>query len=158
MTKTFDVIIEIPLNSRVKYEFDKEKNKVRVDRYLKTPIPYPFNYGYFPNTLAEDNDPLDAILLIDQELYPGSIIECEIVGGIEMVDGGENDHKIFVFPKKKLNFNENNMIKDGKITHFFEQEVRFFLENYKTLENKTVSLGKLLSKEEAEKLYEKSKL
>lgn len=157
-TKTYDVIIEIPLNSRIKYEFDKEKNAVRVDRYLKTPLPYPFNYGYFPNTLAEDNDPLDAILLFNQELVPGCLIECEIVGGIEMIDNGEVDHKVFVFPKKKLNFPENNMYKNSQITESFSNEVRFFLENYKKLENKKVTLGKNLSKEEAIQLYEKCKL
>lgn len=155
---TYNILIEIPLNSRVKYEFNKKFNTIMVDRYLKTPLPYPFNYGYFPNTLAEDNDPLDAILLINQELVPGCLIECEIVGGIEMIDNGEIDHKIFVFPKKELNFPENNMYKDGKITKSFYEEIRFFLENYKKMENKKVSLGKMISKEEAIELYNKFKL
>ena len=154
---TFDVIIEIPLGSRIKYEFDKKNNLVRVDRYLKTPIPYPFNYGYFPNTLAEDNDPLDAILLIHQPLVPGCIIECEIVGGIEMIDNDEIDHKIFVIPAKNLHF-ENKTCINGKITESFEREVRFFLENYKSLENKKVTLGKTLSQKEAIELYYKTKL
>lgn len=148
----YNVIIEIPLGSRIKYEFDKDFNMVRVDRYLLTPTPYPFNYGYFPNTLAEDNDPLDAILLINEPLIPGCIIECEIIGGIEMIDNNEIDHKIFVVPGNKLNFIHK------KLTNEFEKEIRFFLENYKKLENKNVILGKLLSKEESIEIYNKSKL
>lgn len=148
----YDVIIEIPLGSRIKYEFDKQYNMVRVDRYLKTPIPYPFNYGYFPNTLAEDNDPLDAILFINESLIPGCIIDCEIIGGIEMEDNGEIDHKIFVVPSWSLNFYHK------ELSNEFEKEIRFFLENYKKLENKNVILGKILSKDESIQLYNKSKL
>lgn len=148
----YDVIIEIPLGSRIKYEYDKEYNMIRVDRYLLTPTSYPFNYGYFPNTLAEDNDPLDAILLINEPLIPGCIIECDIIGGIEMIDNNEIDHKIFVVPGNKLNFIHK------KLTNEFEKEIRFFLENYKKLENKNVTLGKLLSKEESIEIYNKSKL
>ena len=158
MVETFDVIIEIPLGSRIKYEIDKKTNLVRVDRYLKTPIPYPFNYGYFPNTLAEDNDPLDAILLIHEPLVPGCIIECVIIGGIEMIDSSEIDHKIFVIPKTSLNFDNNNMEIDGKITDTYEKEVRFFLENYKSLENKKVILGKSFTQKQAIELYYKTKI
>lgn len=158
MIKTFDVIIEIPLGSRIKYEIDKKSNMVRVDRYLKTPIPYPFNYGFFPNTLAEDNDPLDAILLINESLVPGCIIECEIIGGIEMIDSGEIDHKIFVIPKKSFNFSNDNMVFNDTITNEFEKTVRYFLENYKSLENKKVTLGNVLTRNEALQLYYKTKI
>jgi inorganic pyrophosphatase len=151
-----DVIIEIPIHSRIKYEFDKEANMIRVDRYIKTPLPYPFNYGYFPNTLGEDGDPLDAILLTNHALMPGCIIECSIVGAIEMIDSGEVDTKILVVPSKGLKFSECEMVRDGKITEEFEKEVRFFLEKYKTLDNKVVELGKTLSAEEAVEIYKKS--
>ena len=67
---------------------------------IKTPLPYPFNYGYFPNTLGEDGEPLDAILLTNHSLVPGCIIECSIIGAIEMIDNGEVDTKILVIPKK----------------------------------------------------------
>jgi inorganic pyrophosphatase len=153
-----DVIIEIPIHSRIKYEFDKEVNMIRVDRYVTTPLPYPFNYGYFPNTLGEDGDPLDAILLTNHSLVPGCIIECSIIGAIEMIDSGEVDTKILVVPSKGLKFSDCEMVQNRKITPEFEKEVRFFLENYKTLDNKVVDLGKTLSKEEAEDIYTKSKL
>lgn len=125
-----NIIIEIPLGSRIKYEMNKELNCIQVDRYINTPLPYPFNYGYFPNTLAEDNDPLDAILLIEEKIYPESLIECEIIGGIEMVDNNENDHKIFVKPLDKMNFPNTFMIENNQISKLFEKQVRFFLENY----------------------------
>ena len=153
-----DVIIEIPIHSRIKYEFDKEANMIRVDRYIKTPLPYPFNYGYFPNTLGEDGDPLDAILLTNHALLPGCIIECSIIGAIEMIDNGEVDTKILVVPSNKLKFSECEMVHNNKITYEFEKEVRFFLENYKMFDNKVVELGKTLTKKEAEDIYTKSKL
>lgn len=150
-----DIIIEIPKGSRIKYEFDKNNGLVRVDRYLKTPIPYPFNYGYFPNTHAEDNDPLDAILLINQPLAPGCVIKCKIIGGIEMIDSGEKDHKLLVIPEPKLNFPDNEMYQNNKITKHFEDEIRYFLQNYKSLENKKVTLGKTMDEKEALELYYK---
>jgi len=156
--KYYDVKIEIPIHSRIKYEMDKKTGEIRVDRYLKTPIPYPFNYGYFPNTLAKDNDPLDAILLISEPLVPGCIIECEIIGGIEMIDGNQEDHKIYVIPKKSMGFKCEHMVKNNIICSQFEKEIRFFLESYKTLENKTVKLGKSLTKEESIKIYQDSLL
>ena len=136
----------------------KNTNKIRVDRYLQTPIPYPFNYGYFPNTLAKDGNPLDAILLISEPLLPGCIIECEIIGGIEMIDGNEEDHKIFVIPKQKMGFKTNNMVKNNQICLNYLEEIKFFLQNYKKLENKNIILGKKLSKEESIKLFKNSQI
>ena len=75
-----DSIIEIPRNSRVKYEIDKTTNLVRVDRILSTPMVYPFNYGFIPNTLSSDGDPLDVILLIEDALVPGCIIQIDMIG------------------------------------------------------------------------------
>ncbi len=67
-----DVIIEISKNSHIKYEYDKDRNIIRCDRILHTPMKYPFNYGFIPNTLSEDGDPLDVVVLMDDELVPGS--------------------------------------------------------------------------------------
>jgi inorganic pyrophosphatase len=97
-----DVVIEISKNSHIKYEYDKEKNMIRCDRILHTPMKYPFNYGFIPNTLSEDGDPLDVVVLMDDKLVPGCIIRCTILGYLETKDDAGNDPKLIVCPIKKV--------------------------------------------------------
>ena len=87
-----DVFIEISKNSHIKYEYDKEKKALICDRILHTPFTYSFNYGFVPDTLSEDNDPLDVIVLINEELIPGSYIKCKILGYLETKDDEEKDN------------------------------------------------------------------
>ena len=87
-----NMIVEIPKGSRVKYEVDKDTGVMRADRLV--PMPYPESYGYIPNTLADDNDPLDIFLLSEHALAPGTIVKVQVLGMIEMMDNGEKDHKI----------------------------------------------------------------
>ena len=141
--KNLDIIIEIPKKSRIKYEKDETSNRIRCDRYLKTPFVYPFNYGYIPNTLAPDNDALDVFVLTDEKLYPGVIISVEVIGVFKMIDNGESDDKIIAIPSPKLNFpNKFTEIKNNEkiIKAEFLEEIKFFLENYKKLENKKVEI------------------
>tara|TARA_B110000908_G_C10267943_1_gene466646 strand:+ start:2777 stop:3259 length:483 start_codon:yes stop_codon:yes gene_type:complete len=156
-----DIIIEIPKNSRIKYEKDESSNNIRCDRYLKTPFSYPYNYGYVPNTLAPDNDPLDVFLLIDEPLYPGTIILVDIIGVFKMIDDNESDDKLIAIPSKKLNFPEKyTFLENGKtyVKKVYLDEIRFFLENYKKMENKKVIIEKYLEKEEAMKILTKYQL
>ena len=110
-----DIIIEIPKNSRIKYEKDELTGKIRCDRYLRTPFNYPYNYGYIPNTLAPDNDPIDVFVLMDEPLYPGTIISVTILGAFKMIDNGESDDKMIAIPSEKLNFPEKYTIMEDNI-------------------------------------------
>lgn len=97
-----DVIIEIAKGGHIKYEYDKEKNMLVCDRILHTPMKYPFNYGFIPNTLSEDGDPLDVVVLMDDELVPGCMIRCKIIGYLDTKDDAGNDPKIIVCPIGKV--------------------------------------------------------
>jgi inorganic pyrophosphatase len=97
-----DVVIEIAKGGHIKYEYDKERSMLVCDRILHTPMKYPFNYGFIPNTLSEDNDPLDVIVLMDDELIPGSIIRCKILGYLDTRYDYGNDPKIIVCPIGKV--------------------------------------------------------
>ena len=97
-----DVIIEISKGSHIKYEYDKERNMLVCDRILHTPMKYPFNYGFIPNTLSEDGDPVDVVVLMDDELVPGCLIKCKITGYLETKDDAGNDPKLIVCPVGKV--------------------------------------------------------
>jgi inorganic pyrophosphatase len=97
-----DVIIEISKGSHIKYEYDKERNMIVCDRILHTPMKYPFNYGFIPNTLSEDGDPLDVVVLMDDELVPGCVIKCKILGYLDTKDDEGNDPKIIACPIGKI--------------------------------------------------------
>lgn len=154
MTNTVDVIIEIPKNSRIKYEKDEKTGRIVCDRYLKTPFNYPFNYGYIPNTLAPDNDPIDVFILMDEPLYPGTMIKVEILGVFKMIDCGEEDDKMIAIPASKLNFPKKYHNGDN-IEESYLNEIQFFLENYKKLENKKVEITGYMGKEKAMELVQK---
>lgn len=153
-----DVIIEIPKNSRIKYEKDEKTGKIRCDRYLKTPFNYPYNYGYIPNTLAPDGDPLDVFVLMDEPLYPGTIISVEIIGVLKMIDNGEEDDKLIGIPAEDLNFPRKFTDDNNNIYPNYLEEIKFFLRNYKKLENKHVEVTDYLSKDKAEKLVTRFQL
>jgi len=97
-----DVIIEIAKGTHIKYEYDKEKNMIVCDRVLHTPMKYPFNYGFVPNTLSEDGDPLDVVVLMDDELIPGCMIKCKILGYLDTKDDAGVDPKLIVCPLGKI--------------------------------------------------------
>ena len=147
-----DVIIEIPKNSRIKYEKDEVTGKIRCDRYLKTPFNYPYNYGYVPNTLAPDGDPLDVFVLMDDSLYPNTLISVELLGVIKMIDNDEEDDKLIAIPSKDLNFPLKFTNSNNEIHSNYLDEIKFFLKNYKKLENKNVKITNYFNKEEAIKL------
>ena len=122
-----DMIVEIPFNSNIKYEFDKENNKIRVDRILNTSMLYPGNYGFIPNTLSGDGDPLDILLLTEYPIIPGCIIKVRIIGVLYTIDEKGNDEKLLAVPSSDVdsNYDDIKALKDlspitlKKIKHFF---------------------------------------
>ena len=129
-TQTIDVIVEVPCGSRLKYEIDHDTNNepiLRLDRILATSMTYPGNYGYIPNTLAQDGDPLDALILTEYQLHPGCIINCRPVGVLLMSDEKGIDEKILVVPVTEVDpsyeyLQELSQIPQttlDKINHFF---------------------------------------
>lgn len=97
-----NAVLEIPMGSRVKYEFDYNTGAIWVDRVGKTPINYTFNYGDLPQTWNEgDNDPLDIIILCQEPLAVGSVVPCRVIGGLKMIDSGEDDYKVLAVADDK---------------------------------------------------------
>jgi len=123
-----NVLIEIPMGSNIKYEYDEEEEIVKVDRVLYTSMVYPFNYGFVPGTLEEDGDPIDVLVLGNYSLIPGTVIEARPVGLIHMQDEEGTDKKIIAVPKDKTDpsFSRIKDVTDideptkNKIVHFFE--------------------------------------
>ena len=93
-----NVLIEIAGGSKNKYEFDKDLQAFALDRVLFASVQYPFDYGFIPNTLADDGDPLDGIVIMDEPTFPGCVIAARPIGYLEMVDGGDRDEKILCVP------------------------------------------------------------
>ena len=152
-----DVFIEISKNSHIKYEYDKKVNALRCDRILHTPLKYNFNYGFIPNTLSDDGDPLDVVLLMEDELVPGCYIKCEILGYLDTSDDEGNDPKIIACPLTKIDPNSNGIKDLNDIPIHILDKIEYFFSHYKDLENKRVTIGNFLNKEKAIDIYETSK-
>jgi len=153
-----DVIVEISKGSHIKYEYDKESNKIICDRVLHTPMKYPFNYGFIPNTLSEDGDPLDAVVLMEDDLIPGCMITCEILGYLDTKDDEGNDPKIIVRPINKIDptLGSVNCIQSMLRNHTLNK-IKYFFQHYKDLENKCVTVGEFYDKPQAIQIYTESK-
>ena len=106
-----DMIVEIPLNSNVKYEYDKRLNKMRCDRIISTSMLYPGNYGYIPETLSGDGDPLDILLICDYPIYPGTIINVKVIGVLITEDENGEDEKLIAVPSPSVDKNSNRIKK-----------------------------------------------
>jgi inorganic pyrophosphatase len=129
------VVIEIPANhAPIKYEVDKDSDALFVDRFVATPMFYPANYGYIPNTLADDGDPLDVLVVTPYPVVPGSVIRARPVGVLMMDDEGGGDAKVLAVPHDKL----TQLYKDVKeytdLPPLLLQQIQHFFENYKALE------------------------
>ncbi len=152
-----DVLIEISKGSNVKYEFDKEKNRLRVDRFLYTAMSYPFNYGYIEETLADDGDPVDVLILSYETILPGSLIKVKPIGVLEMEDEAGKDEKVIAVPKEKIDPFWGKFENIDEIPEAYKNLIKHFFENYKTLEpGKWVKIKNWLDKKEAEKIINKA--
>ncbi|TWE09958.1 inorganic diphosphatase [Rudaeicoccus suwonensis] len=128
----FDVTIEIPRGSRNKYEIDHETGRIRLDRRLFTSMQYPADYGYIEHTLGEDGDPLDAILLIEESVVPGCVVEARPIAVFKMVDEAGGDDKILCVVAGDPRTDGMNDLAD--VPEFLQAEIKHFFETYKALE------------------------
>ncbi|RUM49407.1 MAG: inorganic diphosphatase [Hydrogenothermus sp.] len=128
------VVIEIPQRSSIKYEVDKESGAVFVDRFLFTAMYYPFNYGFIPNTLAEDGDPTDVLVISSQPVVPGSVIRSRPIGMLEMEDEEGIDTKIIAVPVSKLDRSFDNINDVNDLPEATLEKIKHFFEHYKELE------------------------
>ena len=128
------MIVEIPKNSSNKYEYDGALGVFRLDRALYSPMHYPGDYGFVPGTLAEDDDPLDVLTLVDEASFPGVLISVRPVGVLQMVDQNEPDQKILAVPNRNPRFDQIHTI-DQVFPHNL-REIEHFFSIYKELEAK----------------------
>lgn len=137
-TKTFDVLIEIPRGSRNKYEYDFDIKRIRFDRMLYSSMMYPADYGFIPETLALDNDPLDVLVWFTEPTFPGCVAEVKPIGVFYMSDDKGDDEKIICVPVSDPIACKMNDLSD--VNEHFQKEVEHFFQVYKDLENKKVEV------------------
>ena len=140
-------VIEIPQGSRAKYEIDKESGLLKLDRVIYSSFYYPCNYGFIPQTFGDDKDPLDILVITSLPVVPMCLMEAKVIGVMQMIDGGDADDKIIAVAANDPGVNHYNNI-DELPKHFFN-ELRHFFEEYKALENKTVSVEEFQDKTRA---------
>ena len=133
-----NVLIEIPAGSKNKYEYDKDLQAFALDRVLYSSVQYPYDYGFIPNTLADDGDPLDGMVLIDQPTFPGCVIPARPIGMLEMIDGGDRDEKIICVPDKDPRYKKIFSLQD--IAPHRLDEIAEFFRTYKNLEKKVTEI------------------
>ncbi len=150
----FWAFIEIPRGSKNKYELDKETGLLKLDRVLSTSVQYPANYGFIPKTYADDNDPLDVLVLCQEMIGQGIIVEVKPIGVMIMQDGGQLDEKIIAVPIEDRVYSSYNRIED--LPEHVTIEMEHFFNIYKAFEDKKVSIKGFEGREEALKIIEKS--
>lgn len=133
-----NVLIEIPAGSKNKYEFDKDLNAFALDRVLYSSVQYPYDYGFVPNTLADDGDPLDGMVIMDQPTFPGCVIPARPIGMLIMIDGGDRDEKILCVPAKDPRYADVKTLAD--IAPHRLDEIAEFFRSYKNLEKKVTEI------------------
>lgn len=137
----FTAVIEIPMGSSVKYELDKETGLLKLDRILYSAVYYPANYGFIPQTLAEDDDPIDVLVMCQEAVAPLTLVHARAIGLMTMMDSGKKDHKILAVA---LHDPEYNQFREARELppHRLSMLRRFF-QDYKTLEGKAVEVDEL---------------
>ena len=137
----FNAVIEIPFGSSVKYELDKDSGLIKLDRVLYSAAYYPANYGFIPQTLAEDDDPLDVLVFCQETVVPLTLIHARTIGIMTMVDAGRKDHKIIAVAMDDPEFNEYKEATEMPV-HRLRMLQRFF-QDYKMLEGKAVEVDEI---------------
>ncbi len=147
LPQQFNAIVEIPMGSSVKYELDKRTGLLRMDRVLYSAVFYPANYGFIPQTYADDDDPLDVLVLCQERLAPMTLVTARAIGLMTMVDMGKKDHKILAVAVDDPEFNSYREAKE--LPPHRLQMLRRFFQDYKYLEGKAVEVDEIQSSEVA---------
>lgn len=148
------MVVEIPRGSRNKYEMDHSTGEIHLDRMLFTATRYPADYGFIPDTLAEDGDPLDVLVLLDEPTFPGCRIRIRLVGVFLMEDQGAADHKLIAVPVGDPRWDQYRDI--GDVPEHFRRELEHFFRVYKELEEKKTAVLGWLGVEDAVAILEKA--
>ena len=150
----FQSIIEIPLGSNIKYELDKKTGLIKVDRLLYSAVFYPANYGFIPQTLAEDGDPLDVLVLCQEPVAPLTLVQARAIGLMTMVDAGKQDHKILAVAVDDPEY--NGFTEAAELPAHRLTMLRRFFQDYKKLEGKEVEVDDLQPAEAALPIIEQA--
>jgi inorganic pyrophosphatase len=142
--ETVNALIEIPQGSRSKYEVDKETGLLKLDRVIYSSFHYPINYGFIPQTLGQDNDPLDILVLCSQAIQPLCLVQATVIGNMQMIDSGKQDDKIIAVASKDPSVNHYKNV--DELPQHFLLELRNYFEQYKVLENKKVEIDNFQNK------------
>lgn len=153
--EVLNVVIEIPARSNMKYEYDEETDVIKLDRVLHSPMFYPAEYGFVPETRAEDGDHLDVLVLLSQPTFPGCVLEVRPVGVLEMEDDGGIDWKVLCVSTKDSRFNHITHI--DEVNSHTKDEIQHFFEQYKHLEQKWAEVRGWLDLEAAHKCIKESR-
>jgi inorganic pyrophosphatase len=145
-----NAVIEIPKGSKVKYELDKKSGLIMVDRILYGAVYYPANYGFIPQTYCEDHDPLDILVICQEQVVPRCIITAKVIGCMRMIDQGEADDKIIAVHVSDPAFAHYNDIHE--LPEYMRHELKKFFEEYKQLEKKAVAVEDFIGRDEAMKV------
>lgn len=153
-TDEINTIVEINKGSKNKYEIDKETGLIALDRVAHTSQDFPFDYGFVPQTLGEDNDPLDVVILTTYPLLPGILVRVRPVAVMKMIDSGEGDDKIIGVPCDDPRWSETKDLSD--INKHTIKEIEHFYSTYKKLQNKVVEVKSFENKDVAIEVYKES--
>ena len=140
-------LIEIPQGSKTKYEIDKKTGLLKLDRIIYSSFHYPINYGFIPQTLGKDGDPLDILVLCSESIQPLCLVEANVIGNMQMIDTGVQDDKIIAVAAKDPSV--NHITDMSQIPQHFIAVLKNYFEQYKVLENKKVEIDDFQDKETA---------
>lgn len=150
----FTAVVEISKGSNMKYELDKETGLLSLDRVLFTATYYPMNYGFIPRTYADDNDPLDVLILCSAPIMPMTLVRCYPIGVMAMTDGGQGDEKIIAIPCGDPTY--KNYTDVSELPEHIFKELKHFFSVYKQLEGKDTEVDDIGGPEDAVKVIEKA--
>ncbi|HEC1727703.1 TPA: inorganic diphosphatase [Campylobacter lari] len=152
-----NAVIEIPYGSNIKYELDKESGAIMVDRVMYSAMFYPANYGFIPNTLADDGDPIDVLVLNEYPIQAGAVIPCRLIGVLLMEDESGMDEKLLAVPVSKIDPRYDNIKSLDDLPKASLDKIKNFFETYKMLEpNKWVKVKEFAGIEKAGEILENS--
>ena len=152
LPQEFNTIIEIPFGSSVKYELDKMSGLIKLDRVLYSAVYYPANYGFIPQTLAEDDDPLDVLVLCQETVVPLTLIHARTIGLMTMIDAGKKDHRVIAVATEDPEFNAYR--EAGEMPPHRLTMLRRFFQDYKLLEGKAVEVDEIQPAKQAYPIIE----